>query len=198
MLPKGCIMTGFPETATERLLREERERQKLFDGFSNLRPKIGRVGQVLEEAKRPLKTQQRLLDVVAPFRHAQETLADVINVPERPGHGLAEQFVRHRNSALSSNFSNSDSYPASKASLPSPVHANPQGSLTSAADIGILIRKARKTLKLSQTDFAAHAGVGRRFVSELEAGKPSLEFDKVLACAAAAGIDITARPRRAG
>jgi transcriptional regulator with XRE-family HTH domain len=52
-------------------------------------------------------------------------------------------------------------------------------------------------MKLSQGEFAAHAGVGRRFVSELECGKASLEFDKVLACAAAAGVDIFARPRRA-
>jgi y4mF family transcriptional regulator len=192
-------MAGFPETTTERLLREERERQKLFGGLSDRFHKIGGVGQALEEAMRPFKEQQRLLDVADPLRHARETLADIMNNPEHPGyHQLAEQIARHRNSALSGSFSNSDSYPASKASLPSPAQANPHGSLTSAADIGALIRKARKALKLSQTEFAQHAGVGRRFVSELEAGKPSLEFDKVLACAAAAGIDITARTRRAG
>jgi y4mF family transcriptional regulator len=58
-----------------------------------------------------------------------------------------------------------------------------------------MIRKARKAMKLNQTEFAAHAGVGRRFISELEGGKGSLEFDKVLACAAAAGVDIAARSR---
>ena len=64
-----------------------------------------------------------------------------------------------------------------------------------AASIGPLIRKARKAMKLSQAEFAAHAGVGRRFLSELEGGKPSLEFDKVVACAQAAGIDLFARLR---
>lgn len=71
-----------------------------------------------------------------------------------------------------------------------------QHTITTVADLGPLIRTARKAMKLSQGEFAAHAGVGRRFVSELESGKPSLEFDKVLACAAAAGVDIIAKPRR--
>lgn len=69
--------------------------------------------------------------------------------------------------------------------------------LTSIADLGRMVRDARKAMKMNQTEFAAHAGVGRRFVSEIESGKPSLEFDKVLACAAAAGVDLVASKRRA-
>lgn len=69
-------------------------------------------------------------------------------------------------------------------------------AVTSVADLAPIIRKARKGMKMNQQAFADAAGVGRRFLSELENGKPSLEFDKVLACALAAGIDITARPRR--
>ncbi|MGZ8297812.1 MAG: helix-turn-helix transcriptional regulator [Allosphingosinicella sp.] len=68
--------------------------------------------------------------------------------------------------------------------------------LSRAADLGSIIRSARKALALNQQEFADLAGVGRRFVSELESGKPSLEFDKVLRCCAAAGIDILAAPRR--
>lgn len=64
------------------------------------------------------------------------------------------------------------------------------------SDLAPLIRKARKGMKMNQQAFADAAGVGRRFLSELENGKSSLEFDKVLACALAAGIDITAKPRR--
>ena len=63
------------------------------------------------------------------------------------------------------------------------------------ADLGPLIRKSRKAMKFSQQQFADAAGVGRRFLSELENGKPSLEFDKVISCALAAGIDILAKPR---
>jgi y4mF family transcriptional regulator len=68
--------------------------------------------------------------------------------------------------------------------------------VTSVADLAPLIRKARKDMKMNQQAFADAAGVGRRFLSELENGKPSLEFDKVLTCALAAGIDIIAKPRR--
>jgi len=60
-----------------------------------------------------------------------------------------------------------------------------------------MVRDARKAMKMNQAKLAAHAGVGRRFVSELEGGKPSLEFDKVVACAGAAGIDLFAKKRRA-
>ena len=68
-------------------------------------------------------------------------------------------------------------------------------TLKTSGDLGPLIRKSRKAMKFSQQQFADAAGVGRRFLSELENGKPSLEFDKVIACALAAGIDIFAKPR---
>lgn len=74
-------------------------------------------------------------------------------------------------------------------------YSNPD-PVASIADLAPLIRKSRKAMKMNQQQFADAAGVGRRFLSELENGKPSLEFDKVLACALAAGIDIFAKPRR--
>lgn len=73
-------------------------------------------------------------------------------------------------------------------------HMSPS-PLISAADLGPLLRSARKGMGMSQQRFADLAGVGRRFVSELEAGKPSLEFDRVLLVCRAAGIDLLAVPR---
>jgi y4mF family transcriptional regulator len=67
--------------------------------------------------------------------------------------------------------------------------------IKTVADLGILVRAARRRLHLSQQRFADLAGVGRRFVSELECGKSTLEADLVLNCCLAAGIDILARPR---
>jgi HTH-type transcriptional regulator/antitoxin HipB len=67
--------------------------------------------------------------------------------------------------------------------------------IRSAADLGRQIRAARDRLGLSQQIFADMAGVGRRFVSELEAGKPTLELGKVLAACQAAGIDLQSRSR---
>ena len=68
--------------------------------------------------------------------------------------------------------------------------------IKSAQDMGRLIREAREQRKLSQQAFADLVGVGRRFISELENGKTTLEFDKVLQVASASGIDVLARRRR--
>ena len=77
--------------------------------------------------------------------------------------------------------------PKAEQPIPTPI--------TSAADIGALVRAERKRMGLNQQAFADLAGVGRRFVSELEGGKPTLEFDRVLQVCAAAGIDLSASPR---
>lgn len=67
--------------------------------------------------------------------------------------------------------------------------------VTSARDLGQLIRKERESRKLSQQEFADLVGVGRRFISEFENGKTTLEFDKVLQVVSATGIDVSARRR---
>ncbi len=82
------------------------------------------------------------------------------------------------------------------------INAGPANGTTefsvvrSASELSLTVRAARKQMKMNQQTFADYAGVGRRFVSELENGKGSLEFDKVLACAQAAGVDILVRSRR--
>ena len=68
-------------------------------------------------------------------------------------------------------------------------------AVNTASDLGTLVRKSRRSMKLSQQDFADLAGVGRRFVSELESGKPTLEIERVLRVCKAAGIDLTAYVR---
>lgn len=68
------------------------------------------------------------------------------------------------------------------------------GAIQSATDIGAAIRAARKAKGLTQQNFADLAGVGRRFLSELESGKPTLEIGKVLKVAAAAGFRLMMVP----
>ncbi len=60
----------------------------------------------------------------------------------------------------------------------------------SAADIGRQVRGARRAMGMTQQRFADLAGVGRRFLIELEKGKPTLEIGRVLAVCQAAGIKI--------
>jgi y4mF family transcriptional regulator len=57
--------------------------------------------------------------------------------------------------------------------------------------IGALIRAQRKQMELSQAEFSKRANLGRRFISELEAGKPTLAFNHVLWACHAAGLDLT-------
>jgi y4mF family transcriptional regulator len=61
--------------------------------------------------------------------------------------------------------------------------------------LGSVVKASRVAKKLTQQQLADVAGVGRRFIVECEAGKPRLEFAKVLQVAAAAGIDIFAVKR---
>lgn len=62
----------------------------------------------------------------------------------------------------------------------------------SALDLGHAIRSERTRLGFSQEALAAAAGVGARFVVELEQGKASAELDKALAVTRAVGLTITA------
>lgn len=45
--------------------------------------------------------------------------------------------------------------------------------------IAPFIKEKRKSLGLTQTDLAEKAGVGLRFVRDMEQGKPTLRLDKV-------------------
>lgn len=58
-------------------------------------------------------------------------------------------------------------------------------------DIGLLVKKTRLAKNLSQERAAGLAGVGRRFLSELEAGKkPSLEVGLTLQVLSRLGIKL--------
>lgn len=46
--------------------------------------------------------------------------------------------------------------------------------------LGHIVRSARKMLGLTQPKLALAAGVGVRFIVELEAGKPTLRFESIL------------------
>ena len=65
-----------------------------------------------------------------------------------------------------------------------------------ASGFGSLIRSRRKALKIRQAQLALATGVGRRFLIELEAGKPSCQLGRSLLVAEALGLkpaDILAR-----
>lgn len=45
--------------------------------------------------------------------------------------------------------------------------------------IASFVKRQRRAMKLTQQEFAQKAGVGLRFIRELEQGKPTLRLDKV-------------------
>jgi HTH-type transcriptional regulator/antitoxin HipB len=61
--------------------------------------------------------------------------------------------------------------------------------------LAALIRRRREALGLSQQEVADAIGVSRKFIVDLERGKPSAEVGLVIRAAAAVGIDIIARLR---
>lgn len=61
-----------------------------------------------------------------------------------------------------------------------------------ATTLGQLVRHVRKQHKLTQPDVALAAGVGLRFLNELEAGKPTLRLALVLRVLDVLGITLQA------
>ena len=68
----------------------------------------------------------------------------------------------------------------------------------STQSLGLALRTARKQLGLTQSQLALAAGVGLRFIVDLEAGKPTLRLEQVLRVIDALGgeIVITGLPDR--
>jgi transcriptional regulator with XRE-family HTH domain len=60
-----------------------------------------------------------------------------------------------------------------------------------ALTFGLLIRSRRKALNMRQDQLALATGVGRRFLIDLEAGKPSCQLGRSLLVADALGLRVT-------
>ncbi|KPF91183.1 XRE family transcriptional regulator [Novosphingobium sp. AAP83] len=67
-----------------------------------------------------------------------------------------------------------------------------------STSLGLIVRSERKAQKLKQAELAAVSGVGIRFIVDLEAGKPTLQLEKVLRVITTLGCDITITPPTGG
>ena len=83
-------------------------------------------------------------------------------------------------------------YPAPKRrrSLPKSVMRSRYVHFSSIAELGTLVRTRRMRLGLNLADAAVCCGVGRRFLLNLEAGKATSRFDKVLQVLDAFGMSL--------
>jgi HTH-type transcriptional regulator / antitoxin HipB len=64
-------------------------------------------------------------------------------------------------------------------------------NITSPAELGAALREARRLRGLRLQDAAAGAGVGVRFLSELERGKPTSRLGETLRVASSLGLSIS-------
>ena len=62
-------------------------------------------------------------------------------------------------------------------------------------ELGRLVRKHRRAQTLRQAELASLAGVGVRFISDLENGKQSLELGRVIKVLETIGLDIQVQKR---
>ena len=79
--------------------------------------------------------------------------------------------------------------------MPSRSQDIPYGKVASVAELGQLVRDKRRAIGMRQADLAALAGVGTRFLSELENGKETAEVGKVLRVCHRLGLDVWIAPR---
>lgn len=63
--------------------------------------------------------------------------------------------------------------------------------LKTAADIGALIREQRTRLELDQAELAKKAGVSRKWVVDMEKGKPGVALELALHTLRVLGISLT-------
>ncbi|HEV7493202.1 helix-turn-helix domain-containing protein [Baekduia sp.] len=63
--------------------------------------------------------------------------------------------------------------------------------VATSEQLGQALRRARKARGLRLEDLALAAGVGVRFLSELERGKPTVRLAETLRVAAALGVRLT-------
>jgi HTH-type transcriptional regulator / antitoxin HipB len=85
-------------------------------------------------------------------------------------------------------------FPISKISV-FPMSKAEHSRIRSSADLGRQIRAARKIQGLTQAELAEAAGVGVRFVSDLERGKETARLGQAIDLARLVGLDLLALPR---
>jgi y4mF family transcriptional regulator len=69
-------------------------------------------------------------------------------------------------------------------------NTNQPMKIKSTIDLGQLVREYRVAQKMTQADILGLANTGNRFIVELENGKPTVQFQKVLDVLDALGLEL--------
>lgn len=119
---------------------------------------------------------------IAPLSESQVTPTGQITSSEHNTNARQIHNIQQENSNLAHNTQSSRAIEPSK-------------HISTVNKLGFLVRNARESMGMNQQRFADLCGVGRRFISELENGKNTLELGKVIEVCSAAGIDLYAMYR---
>ena len=68
--------------------------------------------------------------------------------------------------------------------------------ISSTKDLGSVLKSRRKKQKMTQSDLAALAGTGVRYIVDLENGKPTARIGPALKLIEWLGLEITIREKR--
>lgn len=66
----------------------------------------------------------------------------------------------------------------------------PSGKIKSVSDLGRIVSERRKGQRLTQVELAGLGQLGNRFIGELENGKGTVQFDKVMHVLDLLGLDV--------
>jgi len=72
----------------------------------------------------------------------------------------------------------------------------PLGNIQNAMELGKMVASQRKAQGLTQSDLAGLAQTGTRFISDLENGKGTVQFDKVMQILNLLGLDVVIMDRQ--
>lgn len=70
------------------------------------------------------------------------------------------------------------------------------GNIHNAMALGKIVARQRKAQALTQADLAGLAQTGTRFISDLENGKGTIQFDKVMHILNLLGLDVVIMDRQ--
>ncbi|EWT03340.1 DNA-binding protein [Intrasporangium oryzae NRRL B-24470] len=82
--------------------------------------------------------------------------------------------------------------------MPERQHSEPWARIRSATDLGAFLAEVRASSDLTQDEVAERLGISRRYLYEIESGKPSLYTDRLFALLRLYGVTLTAETRSNG
>lgn len=85
--------------------------------------------------------------------------------------------------------------PTSTGDLPIGHFTGSEIPIHSSVELGAVVREQRRRLALTQLDLAGLGNTGNRFVVDLEAGKPTVQLQKVLALLDLLGLEVVVRTK---